>query len=190
MVVSVTTNYQRKIVKQKMLQSGGSIAGIIREQVKRNFSEGGRPRKWKRNTRATIEFKKNHDPRLILKPNQATGEMKRIATHGRIKTVRRKGGVAIKYVMPTTASGNPIKFLEAHRSRTVLPFNNPHAQPILKPARPFIYISRQAYHKILMMASARVEEVVVSLAMPAGSEPSYRSIDQVVQETFDTWASL
>jgi phage gpG-like protein len=188
MVISITTNYQRKIVKKKMLQSG-SLAGLIREQVKRNFAEGGRPRKWKKNTRATIEFKKNHKPRLILKPNEATGEMKSLASAGRIKTVKRKGGLAIKYIVPTAKSRNPIKFLEANKPRTMLPFNNPHASPVRRPERPFLYISREANNKIMMMAARKVEEVVVSMAFPIG-QAGNQKMDRVIQDALDNWAWL
>jgi phage gpG-like protein len=166
-----------------MLQTG-SIAGVIREQIKRNFSEGGRPKKWKRNTRATIEFKNNHNPRLILKPNYATGEMRDLAIKGRIKTVKRKGGLAIKYIVPTSRSRNPVKFLEANRARTMLPFNNPYASMVHRPARPFIYISRQAYKQIMMMCARQIEEVVVSLAFPVGKSGNQK-IDRAIQDALD-----
>jgi phage gpG-like protein len=180
MVISVTTNYSRKIVKQKMLHSG-TVTGVIREQVKRNFDALGRPKKWKRNTRATIQFKKNHSPRLILKPNMATGEMKAIATKGRIKTLKTSKGVVVKYVIKNRESKNPIKFSEANRSRVIQPFGNPAANPVRRPARPFLYISRQAYHKITMMSSKRVEEVVMSIANPVG-RPGNQSADQMIQD--------
>jgi len=189
MVISITTHYSRKIVKKKMLQNGGSFVGVIREQIKRNFSESGRPKKWARNTHATIEFKKDHIPRLILKPNMATGEMRAIATSGRIKTLKTSKGVVLKYVIPNSKSRNTFKFTEANKPMTILPFGNPAASLVTVPARPFIYISRQSFHKIGSMTAGKIEDVVVSLVEEGGKAGNQR-LDRLIQETIDSYASI
>ena len=163
MVFSITSSYKRKL-QVTGAKGIGTATSVIKKQIKKNFDVGGRPRKWKRNTRVTIDWKRKKS--FIIKPNFARSEMRNVAVRGRIRTIKRKNKVVMKYIIPTSQSRNPNKFSAAHVQRSVQPFGNPNISTVTVPARPFVYISRQAYNKILSMATTQIEGIVVGMACP------------------------